>query len=321
VATDTGGRQMLWLRELDEENAHVLPGTEGARNPFWDPTSEHIGFFSRQSLERIPASGGPAQTVCKVNLSIWAGGTWSRDGVILFNQTQSPILRVRADGGTPQPLTKPNQSAGEEHLGPSFLPDGHHFLYKSLNRGTGEAGIYVASIEQPTEARKILEADPNAIRAIYAETGFLLFLRGRSLYARRFDPDTLAIGEDQHLVASSILTSFEYLSVSVAENGMLALLDRERSGLKRLAWRRRDGTIEGQVGPDSKFFTFAISGVGGAWWPRTLQFQWAFASTRSGASPDGRSVAFVRGARLIVKSLDAAKSQSRRWALRTIIPP
>jgi eukaryotic-like serine/threonine-protein kinase len=35
----------LWVRALDSQAAHELPGTDGAAFPFWSPDSRSIGFF------------------------------------------------------------------------------------------------------------------------------------------------------------------------------------------------------------------------------------------------------------------------------------
>src|SRR6266536_1931073 len=78
------GRDLLWVRSLDSLSAQALPGTEGASGaslPFWSPDSRFIGFFAGGKLKKIDASGGPPQTLCDAAAS---GGTWNRDGVILF---------------------------------------------------------------------------------------------------------------------------------------------------------------------------------------------------------------------------------------------
>ena len=65
VATDTLGRQMLWVRALDSLDLRELPGTEGAAFPFWSADNRSIGFSVNGKLKKIDASGGPPQTVCE----------------------------------------------------------------------------------------------------------------------------------------------------------------------------------------------------------------------------------------------------------------
>ena len=47
-----GGQGMLALRSLDSLGSHILPGTEGATDPFWSPNSRHIGFLCGRGIKK-----------------------------------------------------------------------------------------------------------------------------------------------------------------------------------------------------------------------------------------------------------------------------
>src|ERR1700674_4294224 len=87
----------LWLRPLDSLAARPLPGTEGANFPFWSPDSKSIAFFADGKLKRVEAAGGAPLVLCDAGEagSASAGGTWSRDGIILFGGTDG-LRRVPA---------------------------------------------------------------------------------------------------------------------------------------------------------------------------------------------------------------------------------
>jgi len=123
------GQALLWVRSLDSLSAQALPGTEDAFSPFWSPDGRFIGFFAGGKLKKIDASGAPPQTLCDAADS--RGGTWNRDGVIVFASSAFGLLyRVSAAGGEPSPVTALDQSRFEtSHRWPYFLPDGRHFLY------------------------------------------------------------------------------------------------------------------------------------------------------------------------------------------------
>ncbi|HEV8132810.1 MAG TPA: protein kinase, partial [Acidobacteriota bacterium] len=136
----TEGKRQLWVRPLDALAAQPLAGTEDASYPFWSADSQYIGFFTGGKLKKINASGGPAQTLC--DAPIGRGGTWNRDGTILFAPNAAGSLyRVSAAGGAASAVTKVNESRGERaHRFPCFLPDGRHFLYiDTASRGGGES--------------------------------------------------------------------------------------------------------------------------------------------------------------------------------------
>jgi hypothetical protein len=94
----TGGKVQLWLHEFDSNEAKVLPGTQGARGPFWSPDSRFIGFFVDGRLKKIEVTGGTVQPLCETPANP-VGGAWSRAGVILIGQNPAGLLRVSATGG------------------------------------------------------------------------------------------------------------------------------------------------------------------------------------------------------------------------------
>jgi serine/threonine protein kinase len=54
----------LWVRSLTAVDPRPLRGTEGARNPFWSPDSQSIGFFAGNQLKTVQASGGQRSCRC-----------------------------------------------------------------------------------------------------------------------------------------------------------------------------------------------------------------------------------------------------------------
>jgi Tol biopolymer transport system component len=150
IAPDGQGQLHLWIRSLDSLDARVLPGIEIASGPlpfFWSYDSRFIAFRSPDNkLKKADVSGGPAQTVCDVRATC-------RDGVIVYGDVGSGLMRVSPAGGTPTALTAPDLSRQENgHVSPKLLPDGRHFLYFRYSSRPGNSGIYVGSIDaKPTE--------------------------------------------------------------------------------------------------------------------------------------------------------------------------
>ena len=102
------------------------PGTSGARFPFWSPDSRFLGFFADGKLRKIDAAGGPPQVLCAATDPF--GGTWNREGLILFGDGGTrTIEKVAASGGAPEAVTKLGPT-DEGHRWPVFLPDGRHFV-------------------------------------------------------------------------------------------------------------------------------------------------------------------------------------------------
>ncbi len=129
VAVGADRKSLLWVRSLDTLAAQALAGMEGAERTFWSPDGRFLAFFAGGKLKKIDASGGPPITLCDSGDGV--GGTWSRDGVIVFAPSlSSGFQKVSASGGVPTTVT--TLGKGDiAHRRPFFLPDGRHFLYRA----------------------------------------------------------------------------------------------------------------------------------------------------------------------------------------------
>src|SRR6185437_3149823 len=102
---------------------------------------------------------------------------------------------------------------------PYFLPDGRHFVYFDRNvTDPKQTGIYVAQLG--TKDRKFLPTDSNAI---YAAPGYLLYLRGDSLFAQPFYVRRLRLTGDGKPIAEHVgqNVTVAYGAFSVSQNGVL----------------------------------------------------------------------------------------------------
>jgi Tol biopolymer transport system component/tRNA A-37 threonylcarbamoyl transferase component Bud32 len=253
------GRDLLWVRSLDSHSAQALPGSDGALNqspPFWSPDSRFIGFFAGGKLKKIDASGGPPQTLCDIGGP--RGGTWNREGVIVFAPVPfGPLYQVSAAGGEPTPVTALHQSDFETaHRWPYFLPDGRHFLYFARSSQAESEGIYVGSLDAK-ETKRLL---PTSLNAAYAPPGFLLFLRNETLMAQRFDADKLELTGEPLSVVERVAYNpgLGRGAFSVSENGVLAF----RSGggqINQPLWFDRQGKQIGSLGAAGLYLTLWLS--------------------------------------------------------------
>jgi eukaryotic-like serine/threonine-protein kinase len=240
-----GGK--LWVRALADATPQPLEDTKGGMFPFWSPDGRSVGFFAEGKLKTVDASGGAAVPVCDVTDA--RGGTWNRDGVIVFAPgTRTGLFQVPASGGTPTPVTQLDTSLYTTHRWPAFLPDGKHFLYLATNHShpTGdEAAVYVGS-PNGKENRRLLRTFANAVFA----SGTLLFLRGSTLMAQPFDPGGLTLSGSPERIADNVFyDSGVWRGIFTAsDNGLLAYQSGGGLAGSRLAWFDRSGKQLGTVG-------------------------------------------------------------------------
>ena len=198
------GTRMLWLRRMDSPQTVPIPGTSGADQPFWSADSRYVGFYDDKGrLNKIDVNGGPPLVLANPPAgSFWAGASWNQSGVILIGRSGGSggaIYQVSAAGGEPKPALNLDEARQEwTQMAPRFLPDGTHFVYTST-AGT-EDGVYVASLEGG-KPRHLLR---NSSDAYFVLPHFLLFVRGSSLLAQRFDPGTLQLSGEPFPVVESL---------------------------------------------------------------------------------------------------------------------
>ncbi len=239
---DHEGQPALWVRALDAPGARALPGTEGARRPFWSPDSRSIGFFAASELKRIEARGGSVQTV--TYLVAGTTGAWGPDGTILFSSTAAPSLRrVNAAGGPVEAVTTPAaESTGHRH--PQFLPGGRQFLF-FVGGPDAVRGVHLGSLDS-SEVRRLVASDT---QGAYVAPGWLLFVRQGTLLAQPFDLARRTLGGEPITVADSI--AFEPITgtgaFSTSDAGVMAYRDG-RPSVTRLSWFDRSGNPRGTVG-------------------------------------------------------------------------
>jgi eukaryotic-like serine/threonine-protein kinase len=258
IATLADGRSMLWVRPLDSLEARPLPGTEGASFlPFWSPDSRFVAFGVLRTLKKIDASGGPPQTLCEIP-GVVLGGSWNRDGTILFGYNADGLYRVPQAGGVPVKATTLDEATGEiGHLRPWFLPDGRHFLYVARMRSVQENVIYLGTLDG--KERKRLTASRQS--GVYAppapgeDHGHLVFLRESTLMAWPMDPKSYDLAGEAFPVAEQVGSILAMGYFSVSATGALAFRSGGSTGFgeTKLAWFDRAGKSSGAIGPPAAY--------------------------------------------------------------------
>jgi len=277
VAFGTDGRQMLWLRPLDSLDARLLPDTEGASFPFWSPDGRFVGFFAQGKLKKLDVTGGLPQTLADAPTG--QGGTWNRDGVIVFAlRGAGPLYRVSASGGTPAEVTEPEDPQRVSHHWPHFLPDGRHFLYLARRTERENSRVLLGSLDSK-ESREVLAADSNAA---YVSSGHVLFVRDQKLLSQPFHTGRLETTGEPVPVVEQVYQdqrrSNAFALFSASQNDVLAYVTTAAQTDFELNWYDRSGKLLSRVGQPGPYLVPQLS-------------------------PDGKRVAVAMGADIWVADL------------------
>jgi eukaryotic-like serine/threonine-protein kinase len=268
AATGADGVGRIWLRNMDSLEARPLSGSErtGAVQPpfFWSPDSRYIAFDAAGKLKKIDVTSGTAETLCDVS-SLVVGGSWNRDGVIIFGQSLGGIMRVSASGGNASPLTTVDASRAEVlHTLPEFLPDERHFLYHRVSTKAEIEGIYVGSIDaKPNEQdlRRVLADDYAGVYTPSSDAGLgeLLFVRDRALMAQLFDASRFELAGEPVTLVEGIGTYNDKGLFSASTNGALVYRTDNGSADEQLTWFDRQGRVLGKAGERGPYSDPALS--------------------------------------------------------------
>ena len=217
---------VLVVRQLDRLGTELVPGVTLARNPFFSPDGQSIGYFTGPNgeLRRVSVNGGPSSAVSRIQGTV-RGASWAEDGTIVFatNDLSTGLLSVPAGGGEPKVLTKPDATKGEiDHFFPSVLPGGKAVLF-TINSGSRDQSR-VAVLELATGRRK--ELIPSGSDPVYLETGHLLYATAGTLRAVRFDVGRLEVIGDAVPVIDRLATANTGAAqYAVSRNGTLVHLE------------------------------------------------------------------------------------------------
>jgi len=244
---EVAGSSQLYLRPLGRLETTPMPGTEGAKNPFFSPDGRWLGFWQEGQLKKVFLEGGQPYTLC--DAPVLRGASWGLDDTILFTpEPDGGIWHVSAEGGTPRAVTTPNRDAGEgSHRWPQILPGGRAALF-TITVPSGrldEARIALLSLE--TAEWKVLFQGGSVAR--YMHTGHVVYASGGSLLAAPFDVERLEVMgpalpvlEDIRMNAGTGMASAHF---DVSSTGSLAYIPGyPRPSKRSLVWVDRQGTAE-----------------------------------------------------------------------------
>lgn len=256
VARENAQHQ-LYVRRLDRVESRPIPGTENARDPFFSPDGQWLGFFAAEELRKVRLDGGAPLKICDAPTETSRGASWGPDGTIILPLGQiSGLFRVSDSGGTPEPLTVPRGSPGSSgHFFPQILPDGRTVLFTVWSGGAWSTAI----LRLDTGAWE--EVAQGCAAARYLATGHLVcaemegILPTGTLLAAPFDPGQPArSGSFVSLSGSSALGEFDF---AASRTGTLVYASGG-SGMGKTAavWVDRagrstqpEGNVEGYLTP------------------------------------------------------------------------
>ena len=305
----SNGKSSLYTRTLDQDDAALLVGTEGAYSPFFSPDGQSVGFFADGKLKKILIQGGGATVLCDAPEG--HGASWGEDGnIIAALQPNSGLSRIPSGGGTEQPVTELRKEF--THRWPQVLPGAQAVLFTAHRyyRDFNDASIEVQSLR--SGERKTL------VRGGYygrmAPSGHLLYVRQGTLYAAPMDLKRLVLTGPAAPVVQEMTASAAGQPPDMDFSSTGTLLYVRGEGPKhKLVWLDGAGRTHPlrstaaeyeylfRISPEGKRVAMSVveGGTTDLWvydWERDTMTRLTFAPGADSApvwSPDGKHIAFT----------------------------
>ncbi|MBI3210228.1 MAG: serine/threonine-protein kinase [Candidatus Solibacter usitatus] len=299
------GRTQLAVRNLNQDKAVSLSGTEEASFPFFSPDGNWIGYFTRTKLRKVSVDGGPSIDLCDAPQG--RGGSWGQDGFIVAGlNSRSPLARVPASGGSPVPVTK-LENGERSHRYPHLLPDGKGVLFMSVGAGidyeTSRIDLYVF------ENRRRVPIHQNGRYPRFLSNGYVTYVSQGTLFALPFSIARMQATGEPSPVLSKVLTGGPGSSeIDLSPDGTVFFLQGQAASIMRSpAWVDAKGNLEIlpsetameiHLSPDGRMISFhKEEGSGGTIWiydiARGTSTKVTFANSHGGVwSADSKGVFF-----------------------------
>ena len=326
---ETSGVRHLYLRPLNELESRPLANVEQPSHPVFSPDGKWLAFFNGDDLlvQKLSLTGGVPQTLCdfvSIGKGWYFGHSWTPNGDALVFGSDTGLLRVSADGGTPEAVTQVQE--GEIlHAWPQILPGGEAVLF-TYSRGL-EAGYGISVLSLETgERRTLIE---RGTKARYVPTGHLLYVWEGRLLAAPFDLDTLQlIGQSMVLLEGIATYEFGSAKFRVSENGTLAYIPHNPrlspvGTLYTIVWVDREGREETlgaeprpyrrpRISPDGSRVTLDVFDGSADVWIHDLVRETSTRLTFDPA-PDGPALWTPDGRRVVFSSKRDGRPKNLFW--------
>jgi serine/threonine-protein kinase len=259
----------LFVRSLDAYDAFPVRSSDGARDPFFSPDGEWVGFFAGGQMRRVHLASGSSSSIADASLQS-RGASWGGDNRIIFAQDGAKgIFVVPAAGGEPALLLAPDPSDDVvEYLWPQWLPEQAGVLFTS--RRLEASGI--------VDELAVLDLDTKEVRIIgrgsqgsYVGSGHVVYATGGALEAVSFDVGRLTVTGGSVQVVERV-DGYPIGATSFAVSSSVALLYVEPPLTATLEWIDREGARtpveipQGTPGwprlsPDERFAALHVGGT------------------------------------------------------------
>jgi serine/threonine-protein kinase len=251
----------LFIHGSEDFDARKIPATAGASNPVFSPGGKSLAFFADNRLCVMPLEGTPRQLA---TINDPRGLDWIDEATLIYTpESVGGVFELSVNGGGARAVTTIDPKAGERtHRWPHVLPGGEWVLFTvgtTASPDDYDAARIDAVNRSSGERRTVFQ---NASMARYVSSGHLVFTRGGSVFAVKFDTRALTTSGTPVSVLDGVSgdRTTGAAHVTWSADGTLAYVPADaRVGMRQLVWSSLKGARESINLPPSLFNDVRIS--------------------------------------------------------------
>ncbi len=223
----------IWIRALSSAQPRPVPGSEGARLPFFSADGAWIGFTIENRLLKAPTRGGPAVQILALDGAVVEHAVWGPDGLIVTDLARPPdaavdtklaahagLVRIDADraNGSDDYEVLTELSTGEiRHRDPDLLPDGRGVLFE-IRRSSGSSDLAVLDLD----TRRVKPLGRPGRTPRYAPSGHVFYSDAQgAVFALPFDVEALEVTGQPEAVGLTVNLRPTGADYDIARDGTL----------------------------------------------------------------------------------------------------
>ena len=221
----------IYVRAINGFETRVLAAARLDGYMFWSPDSKQLGFQADGSLKRVAVAGVPVQNICDRVPAL--GTVWTKDDWLIVGANSAGLLRVRTSGGTPEPVKVNGIPSDVTAITWPVLLPGNRLIFTAV-KGQRPAALLVAdfqadgNLSHPRELLTVRQGAQYITDA--AGRGYLLFVRGTSLMAQAFDPETATLSGEAVVITDAVGIYLTRGFFAAANGGVIVFRTGETTG-------------------------------------------------------------------------------------------
>jgi serine/threonine-protein kinase len=164
----------FYLLRTDQLEAHPIPGTTGAYQPYFSPDGAWLAFEQAGKERKVRLDGSAPVTITEASSGNGVDWTVNNEIVIGANGPFHGLSRVSAAGGEAVEVTRPDTTHGErDHLWPIAAADGKTIVFVTWSGSLAGSRLAITSLDDG----KVVPLGIAGIRPLAILDGMLVYVQ------------------------------------------------------------------------------------------------------------------------------------------------